>query len=139
VEQSLLVIKPDAVKEGHIGEIITMVERSGLKITGLLLRHLTRTEAERFYSVHQRKEFFEGLVEFITSGPVVAVRVAGENARERLRQLVGATDPQKAEKGTIRERFGSSARMNAVHASNPEEDVSRELAFFFKNEREEAI
>jgi nucleoside-diphosphate kinase len=132
VEQSLLVIKPDAVKEGHIGEIITTVEKSGLKITGLVMRHLSSSEAERFYSVHKDKEFFAGLVEFISSGPVVAVRVAGENARLRLRQLVGDTDPAKAKPGTIRARFGSSVRMNAVHASNPAEDVAAELSFFFE-------
>ncbi len=101
-----------------------MVEKADLKITGLVMRRLSRAEAEGFYAVHQGKDFFSGLVEFICSGPVVAVKVEGE-------ALAGDTDPSKAEPGTIRQRFGSSVRMNAVHAANPAEDVARELAFFF--------
>jgi nucleoside-diphosphate kinase len=131
VQSSLLVIKPDAVQGGHIGEIIAMVEKADLKITGLVMRRLSRAEAEGFYAVHQGKDFFSGLVEFICSGPVVAVKVEGEDAVRRLRALAGDTDPSKAEPGTIRQRFGSSVRMNAVHAANPAEDVARELAFFF--------
>jgi nucleoside-diphosphate kinase len=95
------------------------------------MRQLNRQEAERFYAIHQGKDFFAGLVEFITSGPVVAVRVEGEDAIQRLRALAGDTDPSRAEPGTIRQRFGSSVRMNAVHASNPAEDVTAELSFFF--------
>lgn len=133
MEQTLLVIKPDAVARGVIGEIITMIERSGLRITGMVMRRLSRTEAEEFYSIHHGKDFFAGLVDFIISGPVVALLVAGENARQRVRELAGATDPAKAEPGTIRQRFGTSVRQNAVHAANPAEDVEREIRFFFGN------
>lgn len=126
-----MVIKPDAVKGKCIGEILTMVEREGLEITGMVMRSLSRKEAEGFYAIHRGKDFFAGLVEFISSGPVVAVRVEGENARTRLRRLAGATDPKKADEGTIRRRFGSSVRMNAVHCANPEEDVDQELRVFF--------
>jgi nucleoside-diphosphate kinase len=136
LEQSLLVIKPDSVQRNCIGEILTMVEKEGLKITGLVMRRLSPDEAEKFYAVHQGKEFFTGLVEFIASGPVVAVRVEGKDARKRVRELAGATDPQKAKMGTIRQRFGTSVRMNAVHAANPDEDVNKELDFFFGNKKE---
>lgn len=131
VEETLLVIKPDAVSQGVVGEIITMVERSGLKITGMVMRRLSRKEAEGFYSIHKGKDFFPGLVEFIISGPVVALRIEGENCRQRVRELAGATDPAQAGPGTIRQRFGISVRANAVHASNPVEDVNREINFFF--------
>uniref|UniRef100_A0A7C1SH69 Nucleoside diphosphate kinase n=2 Tax=candidate division WOR-3 bacterium TaxID=2052148 RepID=A0A7C1SH69_UNCW3 len=133
MEQTLLVIKPDAVARGVIGEIITTIERAGLKIAGLVMRRLSRTEAEEFYAIHRGKEFFAGLVEFIISGPVVALLVEGENARQRVRELAGATDPARAADGTLRQRFGSSVRQNAVHAANPAEDVEREIRFFFGN------
>lgn len=133
VEQTLLVIKPDAVARGVIGEIITTIERAGLKIAGLVMRRLSRAEAEEFYAIHRGKDFFTGLVEFIISGPVVALLVEGENARQRVRELAGATDPAKAKPGTIRQRFGTSVRTNAVHAANPAEDVEREIRFFFGN------
>jgi nucleoside-diphosphate kinase len=95
------------------------------------LRRLTRPQAEEFYGVHRAREFFPGLVDFITSGPLVAVRLEGENVCRRVREFVGVTDPAKAAPGTIRADFGTSVRANAVHASNPEEDVRREIAFFF--------
>ena len=95
------------------------------------MRRLSREQAEEFYAIHQGKEFFPGLVEFITSGPLVAVRLEGKNACRRVRDFVGVTNPAKAAAGTIRADFGASVRSNAVHASNPEEDVRRELEFFF--------
>ena len=95
------------------------------------MRRLSRDEAERFYAIHRGKEFFPGLVEFITSGPLVAVRLEGENVCRRVRDFVGVTDPDEAAPGTIRADFGTSMRSNAVHASNPEEDVRREIEFFF--------
>ncbi len=131
MEESLLVIKPDAVASGHIGAIVSRLEKAGFRITGMVMRRLSRAEAEEFYAVHRGKEFFSGLVDFIISGPVVAVRVAGVDVRRRLREFVGATDPAKALPGTIRHEFGTSVRMNAVHAANPDEDVARELNFFF--------
>jgi len=95
------------------------------------MRHLNRAQAEEFYAVHRGKEFLPGLVEFMTSGPLVAVRLEGKNVCRRVREFVGVTDPSKAVPGTIRADFGTSVRSNAVHASNPEEDVRRELEFFF--------
>jgi nucleoside-diphosphate kinase len=95
------------------------------------MRRLGSAEAEEFYAIHRGKEFFPGLVEFITSGPLVAVRLDGESVCRRVREFVGATDPARAAPGTIRAVFGTSVRSNAVHASNPEEDVRREVEFFF--------
>ncbi|MEO0079258.1 MAG: nucleoside-diphosphate kinase [candidate division WOR-3 bacterium] len=131
MEQTLLVIKPDAVRRHCIGEILSRLEKAGFVITGLVMRQLPRTEAEEFYAVHKGKDFFAGLVDFITSGPVVAVRLEAPDARRRVRQFIGATDPAQAAPGTIRAEFGTSVRMNAVHAANPGEDVERELRFFF--------
>lgn len=130
-ERTLLVIKPDAIKNLHIGEIISRVEKAGFLITGVLMRRLRPAEAEEFYAIHRGKDFFPGLVQFITSGPVVAVLIEGDNCPQRLRQFVGATDPGKAKPGTIRADFGTSVQMNAVHASNPDENVNREISFFF--------
>lgn len=95
------------------------------------MRRLSREQAAKFYAVHCGRDFYDGLVEFITSGPVVAVRIEGPNARQDLREMVGVTDPARAAPGTIRADFGATVRMNAVHASNPDEDVERELRFFF--------
>lgn len=130
-EQTLLLIKPDAVSGQHIGEVLQRVEKAGFRITGLVMRQLSRAEAGKLYAIHRGKEFFSGLVDFIVSGPVVAVRLAAPSARERLREFVGATDPARAAPGTIRRDFGTSVRQNSVHASNPAEDVENELALFF--------
>jgi len=99
------------------------------------MRRLSRAEAGEFYSIHRGKEFFSGLVDFMTSGPLVAVRLEGADAVHRVREFIGVTDPGKAAPGSIRADFGTSVRMNAVHASNPEEDVIRELRFFFPEPR----
>ncbi len=133
-ERTLLVLKPDVVERGVIGAVLGRVEQAGFVITGLVMCKLSKSEAEEFYAVHRGKDFFAGLVEFITSGPVVAVRLEGPDCRRRLREFVGATDPQQAAPGTIRRDFGSSVRRNAVHAANPEEDVDRELRFFFPDD-----
>lgn len=133
MEQTLLLIKPDAVKQRRVGAIIGRLEAAGFGVTGLTMRRLSREEAGEFYSVHKDKDFFSGLVEFITSGPVVAVEVSGDGVVRRLRQFVGATDPARAESGTIRADFGTTLRMNAVHASNPDENVTKELTLFFSD------
>lgn len=133
-EKTLLLIKPDAVKGRHIGEIISRIENAGFLITGVVMKRLHPAEAAEFYAIHRGKEFFPGLVQFITSGPVVALLIEGENCQHRLREFVGATDPAKALHGAIRADFGISVQMNAVHASNPEEDVEREISFFFPDE-----
>lgn len=131
MEQTLLIVKPDAVANRRTGEILHRVEAAGFLLTGLTMRRLSASEAERFYAVHRGKEFLTELVEFISSGPLVAARLEAANARAELRRLVGDTDPARAECGTIRADFGTSVRRNAVHASNPEEDVEGELRFFF--------
>ena len=131
LEQTLLIIKPDAVERGCIGEILRRVESAGFQITGLTMRQLTRSEAEDFYAVHRDKDFFAGLVEFMTSGPLVTCRLETTDARRRLRELVGSTDPSQAAPGTIRADLGTTVRRNAVHAANPDEDVDRELRLFF--------
>lgn len=130
-EKTLLLIKPDAVRMRRTGEIIKRLEQTGFTITGLRMTTLDRDQAEAFYAVHRGKEFFDGLVQFICSGPLVAVLLEGEDCRARVRRFVGATDPARAEPGTIRAEFGTSLRMNAVHASNPEEDVEREVVLMF--------
>jgi len=131
LNRTLLLIKPDAVRQHRIGEILGRLEAAGFVVSGLVMRQLSRAQAGGFYAIHRGKEFFPGLVEFMTSGPLVAVRLEGENVCRRVREFVGVTDPSKAAPGTIRADFGTSIRSNAVHASNPEEDVCRELEFFF--------
>jgi nucleoside-diphosphate kinase len=130
-ETTLLLIKPDAVAARHCGAILHRIEDAGFAVTGLEMRRVSRATAEDFYSIHRGKEFFAGLVGFIVSGPLVAVRIEGPDVRRRLREFVGATDPARAAAGTIRADFGTTIRRNAVHASNPQEDVEKELRFFF--------
>lgn len=130
MQKTLLLIKPDAVKRKLIGEIIKCLE-SEFEILEIKLTRLSRNQAQEFYSIHKGKEFFEGLVDFITSGPVVAILLQGENIQERIRKFIGVTDPKKAELGTIRARFGISIQQNVVHASNPLEEPEKEIAFFF--------
>ncbi len=130
LENTLLVIKPDAVEKKLVGEIIKTLENE-FNIIGIKLTRLNIQQAEDFYAIHKGKEFFAGLVEFMTSGPVVAILLQGENIQERLRKFVGATDPKKAEKETIRAKYGSSVQYNAVHASNPLENPEQEMAFYF--------
>lgn len=130
-EHTLLIIKPDAVRARKSGAILQRIEGAGFEVTGLSMRRLTAAAAGGFYAIHRDRDFFAGLVEFMTSGPVVAVRLSGPGVRRRLREFVGATDPARAAPGTIRADFGTSVRQNAVHASNPDEDVAGELTTFF--------
>lgn len=129
--QSLLVIKPDAVKKKKIGRIIQILEENGFEIKGIRMKKFTREEAEEFYSPHRGKHFFEKLVDFITSGEVVGVLVEKEEAIEKLRELIGETDPRKARCGTIRYMFGEDITHNAVHAADSKESFNREVSFFF--------
>jgi len=130
-------IKPDAVKQKVVGEIIKTIEAQ-FKIIDIKLARLSKTQAKDFYAIHKRKEFYKGLVDFITSGPVVAFLLQGDNIQERVREFIGATDPKKAEAGTIRARFGTSVQHNAVHASNPLENPEKEINFFFQNKKKYA-
>jgi len=131
VERTLAIIKPDAVQAGHVGEIITIIERSGLRILSMKMKRLSRREAEEFYAVHRDKPFYESLVRFMTEGPVVLLALEGENAIEKWRQIMGPTDPAKAGDGTIRKLFGTNIERNAVHGSDQPATAAQEVPFFF--------
>ncbi len=124
-------IKPDATSRNLIGRILAMVEENGFRIVAIRSKHFSREEAERFYEVHRDKPFFNDLVNYITGGMVVGVMLERENAVEKLRELVGATNPKEARLGTIRAVYGESIERNAVHASDSYENAQRELSFFF--------
>lgn len=131
IERTLSIIKPDAVARDVIGEIYTRFEQAGLKIIAARMKRLTREEAETFYAVHRGKPFFERLVTFMTSGPVMIQVLEGENAIARNRQLMGATNPAEAAPGTIRADFASSIDANAVHGSDAAETARVEIECFF--------
>ena len=131
IERTLSIIKPDAVAKNVIGQIYTRFENAGLKIAAAKLVHLSRQEAEQFYAVHKERPFFKDLVEFMISGPVMIQVLEGENAILKNRELMGATDPKKAEPGTIRADFADSIDANAVHGSDAPETAVVEVAFFF--------
>jgi nucleoside-diphosphate kinase len=125
------IIKPNAVRTGKTGPILAMMNEGGFEITALRMVKMTLPQAESFYEVHKGKPFFEGLIEFMTSGPVVVMILRHENAVNEFRKLIGATDPAKAEPGTIRKTFAVSVQMNAVHGSDSDENAIREANFFF--------
>ena len=131
IERTLSIIKPDAVAKNVIGQIYARFEGAGLKIAAARMAHLSRAEAEAFYAVHKARPFFKDLVEFMISGPVVISVLEGDAAIARHRDLMGATDPKKAEKGTIRADFADSIDANAVHGSDAAETAAVEVAFFF--------
>ena len=131
VERTLSIIKPDAVAKNVIGEIYSRFEKAGLKIVAARMRQLSRAEAESFYAVHRQRPFFKDLVDFMVSGPIMVQVLEGENAIAKNRDLMGATDPKKAEKGTIRADFADSIDANAVHGSDSAETAKTEVAFFF--------
>jgi nucleoside-diphosphate kinase len=125
------IIKPDAVRSAHTGSIIQRILDSGFKIRGLKLIHMTRTQAEGFYAVHRERPFFPGLVEFMSSAPCVVMALEKESAVKAWRDLMGATDPAKADDGTLRKQFGGSVGENAVHGSDSDENAAIEIAYFF--------
>jgi len=131
VERTLSIIKPDAVAKNVIGKIYSRFESAGLKIVGAQMRRLSQTEAEGFYAVHRERPFFKDLVRFMVSGPVMIQVLEGENAIQKNRDLMGATDPKKADKGTIRADFADSIDANAVHGSDSAENAKTEIAYFF--------
>jgi nucleoside-diphosphate kinase len=131
VERTLSIIKPDAVAKNVVGEILARFEKAGLKIIAARMVHLSRAEAEGFYAVHKARPFFKDLVEFMISGPVMVQVLEGENAIQKNRDLMGATDPKKADKGTIRADFAQSIDANAVHGSDAAETARTEIAYFF--------
>ncbi|HEV8097335.1 MAG TPA: nucleoside-diphosphate kinase [Burkholderiales bacterium] len=131
VERTLSIIKPDAVKKNVVGQILARFESAGLKVVAARMKHLSRAEAEGFYAVHRERPFFKDLVEFMISGPVLLQVLEGEGAIARNRDLMGATDPKKAAKGTIRADFAASIDANAVHGSDAPETARFEIAYFF--------
>jgi nucleoside-diphosphate kinase len=131
VERTLSIIKPDAVGKNVIGQIIARFEAAGLKVVAARLMQLSNADAEAFYAVHKERPFFRDLVSFMISGPVFVQVLEGENAIARNRELMGATDPKKADKGTIRADFADSIDANAVHGSDGGETAASEIAFFF--------
>ncbi len=131
VERTLSIIKPDAVAKNVIGKIYSRFESNGLAIVAARMKHLSRAEAEGFYAVHRGRPFFDDLVQFMTSGPVMIQVLEGENAIAKNRDLMGATDPKKAAAGTIRADFASSIDANAVHGSDGVDTAKTEIAYFF--------
>ena len=131
VERTLSIVKPDAVAKNVIGKIYSRFEDAGLRIVAARMVQLSRPEAEGFYAVHKERPFFNDLVEFMISGPVMVQVLEGENAIAKNRELMGATDPKKAEKGTIRADFADSIDDNAVHGSDAPETAAVEIAYFF--------
>ena len=131
IERTLSIIKPDAVAKNVIGQIYSRFENAGLKIAAAKLVHLSQADAEQFYAVHAERPFFKDLVSFMVSGPVMIQVLEGEGAILKNRELMGATDPKKAEAGTIRADFADSIDANAVHGSDAAETAAVEIAFFF--------
>ena len=131
MERTFSIIKPDAVKRNLIGQITQRFEESGLRIIASKMKQLTREEAEGFYAEHKGRDFFEGLVEYMTSGPIVVQVLEGENAILHNREVMGVTDPSKAAENTIRADFALSVRENSVHGSDAPESAEREIAYFF--------
>lgn len=125
------IIKPDAVRAGHTGKIIDRILDSGFQIRGLKLIHMSRKEAEGFYAVHRERPFFAGLTEFMSSAACVVMALEKDNAVKSWRDLMGATDPAKADEGTLRKEFGGSVGENAVHGSDSDENAAIEIAYFF--------
>ncbi len=132
MERSLVLIKPDAMERGLAGGIIGRLQGAGLKLIGLKMLHMDKALAEKHYAIHKGKPFFNDLVEYITSTPIVAAVFEGEGAVELIRKLMGATDPAKADKGTIRKDYGIDIQRNATHASDSPENGEIEIANFFK-------
>lgn len=134
MEKSLVLVKPDAVARGLSGAILGRMEGKGLKLVALRMLRMDKALAQRHYAVHKDKPFFEGLVNYITSGPVVAAVFEGDGVVERIRKLMGATDPAKAEPGTIRRDFGLDVEQNSTHASDSPETARNEIKLFFRDE-----
>jgi nucleoside-diphosphate kinase len=137
-ESTLLIVKPDAVRRGLVGEILSRIERKGLRVEAMRMMSIDRDVAEHHYAEHAQKPFFEDLVDFITSGEVVVAKVTGPDAIAVLRELMGATDPAKAASGTIRGDYGTEITQNLVHGSDSPEAAERELALFFPEQEPSA-
>ena len=134
MERSLVLVKPDAIQRGLSGEIISRLEEKGLKIVAMKMLHMDKNLAQRHYAIHRGKAFFNDLVNFITSSPIIAIVFQGKNAVEIIRQMMGETDPAKARSGTIRGDFGIDIGHNLVHGSDSLENASKEIGLFFQTE-----
>jgi nucleoside-diphosphate kinase len=134
MERSLVLIKPDAIQRGLAGEIISRLERKGLKIVAMKMLHMDKKLAQRHYAIHKGKTFFDDLVNFITSSPLIAIVFQGKNAVDVIRQMMGETDPTKASMGTIRGDFGIDIEHNLIHGSDSLENASKEIDLFFSAE-----
>ena len=132
MERTFAIIKPDAVERRLVGKILSRIEEAGFAIRGMRIHHLTKKEAEGFYAVHRERSFFGGLTDFMSSGPCVLVALEAPNAIKKWRDLMGATDPAKAETGTLRKDFGSNIERNATHGSDAAETAAFELGYFFR-------
>lgn len=133
VERTLSIVKPDAVAKNQIGDILRRFEQAGLRVVAARMLHLSTAQAQAFYSVHKERPFYNDLVKFMTSGPVLAQVLEGDNAIAKNREVMGATDPKKAAPGTIRADLASNVEENAVHGSDAAETAKNEIAFFFKD------
>ena len=133
LERTFAIIKPDAVKNGHVGNILALIEHNGFRIAGLKMQRLTKAEAEAFYAVHNQRPFFGGLVTFMTEGPVVVMVLEREDAIAKWREVMGATNPANAAEGTIRKRFAENIERNSVHGSDSAETAAQEIPFFFSS------
>ncbi len=133
MEQTLVLVKPDGVQKGYIGEVIKRFEREGLRVCGLKMVHLTKEEAEGFYRVHRSRPFFGSLTAFMSSAPTVAMVLEGEGAIERVRAVIGATDPKQAREGTIRGDLAVDIERNVVHGSDSPESAAFEIPYFFSH------
>jgi len=131
MERTLSIIKPDAVAAGHAGGILGMIEAAGFRILALRMTRLGEAQARGFYSVHREKAFFNGLVKFMTEGPIIVMALERENAIAGLRDVMGATNPETAAEGTVRKRFATNIERNAIHGSDAPETAAAELRFFF--------
>ena len=130
-QRTLSIIKPDAVAEGHAGEILAMIEAAGFRILAMKMLRLDQAQAEGFYAVHREKPFFRPLVRFMTEGPVIVMALERQDAVARLREIMGATNPANASEGTIRKRFAQNIERNAIHGSDASATAEAELRFFF--------
>ena len=132
--RTFTMLKPDSIEQGNMLPILNMIETAGFKIIALKYKRMTRDEAEKFYSIHSDKPFFNDLVSFMTRGPIVAAALEKDNAVDAFRTLIGSTDPNEAEEGTIRKKYAKSKGENAVHGSDSDENAEIEISFHFDNE-----
>ena len=131
IEQTFAIIKPDAVASGHTGQILRMIEQAGFRVRAMKMTRISKQQAEGFYDVHRERPFFQGLVTFMTEGPVVVLVLERENAIKHWREVMGATNPEKAAEGTVRKKFAQSIERNSVHGSDAVETAAVEIPFFF--------